>query len=157
MQKRRHTLLYIGLGVVLFLISCNSRTFYNRYQHVPITGWEKNDAVTFGIPPIRQDGNYQETIGLRINGTYPFMGLTLIVDHTIYPSLETHSDTLSCSLIDEEGGIKGKGVVHYQYSFPINTLTLQEGDSLSINVHHDMKREILPGIADIGIILTRQP
>lgn len=136
--------------------SCERKTVYSQYQHVSVAGWEKNDHITFGIAPLKQAGTYQETVGMRISSDYPFMGLTLIIDQEVFPSQESRSDTLNCSLIDDEGNTIGQGITLYQYDFPIATTRLQEGDSLSIRIRHDMKREILPGVADIGIILTRQ-
>jgi gliding motility-associated lipoprotein GldH len=64
-------------------------------------------------------------------------------------------DTLNCSLIERDGRVKGKGVSFYQYNFHLNDLDLRAGDSLSINIRHNMKREILPGIADVGIKLIK--
>ena len=52
--------------------------------------------------------------------------------------------------------MKGHGISTYQYNFHLTTLTLNEGDSLHIAVRHNMKREILPGISDIGIRLSQQ-
>ena len=157
MRKSKYTLLYyIGLCGLLLCAACKNKTIYSHYEHVPIFGWEKNDTLFFAITPIKQDGNYQENIGIRINGSYPFMGLTLIAEQTIFPSMESHSDTLNYELIDEDGNMKGKGISHYQYSFPLKTLQLQEGDSVSINIRHDMKREILPGVSDIGITLIKE-
>lgn len=153
---RRHTLLYyIGL-LALLLVACNDSTVYSHYRHVPVSGWEKNDDLLFTVPPVKQDGLYSEELGIRIDNTYPFMGLTLIIDQTVFPSLEMRSDTMNCSLIGKDGVVKGKGVSHYQYVFPLATQTLHKGDSLSIVIRHDMKREILPGITDIGMILSRQ-
>lgn len=155
MQKTSHTLLYyIGLG--LLCIACDSKITYSHYQHITISGWEKNDAVSFAIPPIQQDGTYQETVGVRISSAYPFMGLSLIIEQTVYPSLETYTDTLNCNVIDKDGYAVGQGISHHQYNYPLSIVTLHQGDSLSIRIRHDMKREILPGVADIGMILTRQ-
>ena len=157
MRRSKYTLLYyIGLGVLLACSSCDSKTTYSRYQHVSVAGWEKNDAISYEIDPLKEDGTYQKTIGVRISNDYPFMGLTLIIEQQVFPSLESHNDTLNCDLIDKEGNAIGQGVTFYQYHFPISTMTLHRGDSLSIHIRHDMKREILPGVADIGLILTRQ-
>ena len=157
MRKNSYTLLYyIGLIVLLACSSCDSKTTYSRYQHVSIAGWEKNDALSYEIAPMKEDGTFKKAIGVRISSDYPFMGLTLIIEQQVFPSMESHNDTLNCNLIDKEGNAIGQGVTLYQYKFPINTMTLHKGDSLSIRVRHDMKREILPGIADIGLILTKQ-
>lgn len=155
MRKNSHTLLYY-IGLVLLCIACDSEIIYSNYQHITIAGWEKNDAISFAVPPIQQDGTYQESVGLRISNAYPFMGLSLIVEQTVFPSLETYTDTLSCNVIDNDGNAVGQGISHYQYNYPLNTVTLHKGDSLSIHIRHDMKREILPGVANIGMILTKQ-
>lgn len=155
MRKSSYTLLYY-IGAVLLFLSCDSRTTYSHYQHVNVTGWEKNDAIVYEIPPAPQDGVYQETVGIRIARSFPFMGLSLIVDQTVYPSMRSYSDTLNCKLIDEEGNVHGQGISHYQFSFPIDTIHLHKGDSLTVSVRHDMKREILPGVTDIGMIMTRK-
>ncbi|MFQ9996553.1 MAG: gliding motility lipoprotein GldH, partial [Hoylesella buccalis] len=43
-----------------------------------------------------------------------------------------------------------------QYAFDITSMDLHEGDSLHISVRHDMKREILPGISNVGVSLTKR-
>ena len=53
-----------------------------------------------------------------------------------------------------EGHPIGTGVKHFNYSFRLKDLHLNEGDSLQINIVHNMKREIMPGISDIGIKLS---
>ena len=72
------------------------------------------------------------------------------------PSMETRRDTLNCDLIDKHGNNKRSGVSQYQYLFPLKTLPLQRGDSLHLEVHHDMKREILPGITSVGIRMKKE-
>ena len=157
MRKSKYTLLYyIGLCCLLVCMACKSKTTYSHYEHVSAAGWEKRDTLFFHPNPAESYGRYQEVIGIRTNDSYPFMRLTLIVNQEILPSMESHSDTLNLELVDEEGNVKGKGVSHYQYSFPLKTLSLQEGDSLSISIRHHMKRETLPGISDVGITLTKE-
>lgn len=142
--------------MVIVLTSCDFNTVYDKYDHTPIAGWEKNDTLTFDVPRMAHAGIYREELGLRINDAYPFMRLHLIVEQRLIPGERTRLDTLNCYLIDEDGNIRGQGVSYYQYTFPITQMQLQEGDSLHISIRHDMKREILPGIADIGIKLTRR-
>lgn len=142
--------------VVSTTTSCNGNKVYDQYNHTPITGWEKNDTLTFSVPKMPTEGLYNSHLLLRVSQGYPFMSLALIVEQTILPSHQTHTDTLKCRLIDERGRTKGQGLNYYQYSFPINSMHLQTGDSLQIKVRHDMKREILPGVSDIGIQILRQ-
>ncbi len=159
MRKPFYTLLILGIALVASLLSsCQERLVYDKYAHTPIAGWEKNDTLSFEIPPLAASGRYQAQLGLRITGAYPFMGLTLIVEQTIYPDKEKEwekTDTIQCDLIDDNGITKGQGISYYQYDFPINIYRLSEKDSIHVTVRHDMKREILPGISDIGLKLSR--
>lgn len=147
--------LIISAIVAAILAACDSNTVYDQYDHTPTYGWEKNDTLTFYVPKIKQSGNYDLQMGLRITTGYPFMGLSLIVEQAIIPSEETTDDTLNCRLINEDGTSNGQGISYYQYNYHVSTLRLNEGDSLRIRVRHDMKREILPGISDIGFRIKR--
>lgn len=152
----RRTLLYILVGMAMMLTSCQEHVVYSHYESTPIKGWERNDTLSFDIPSIQKGGYYEEVLGLRINGEYPFMGLSLVVKQTVLPSQETRTDTLAYQLVDDMGHAKGKGINHYQYLTPLTTLKLNEGESLHVTIHHCMKREILPGILDVGLQLSRQ-
>mgnify|MGYP004580451267 CR=1 FL=1 len=162
MKRPFYTLLIIGAVLFCFsLSSCKESLVYDQFAHTPIAGWEKNDTLSFEIPPLTSAGYYQEQLGMRITGAYPFMGLTLIVEQTIYPDKHKKSekiekvDTIQCDLIDKNGITKGQGISYYQYNFPINVYRMNEGDSIHVTIRHDMKREILPGVSDLGLKLSR--
>ncbi|MBR1411819.1 MAG: gliding motility lipoprotein GldH, partial [Prevotella sp.] len=50
----------------------------------------------------------------------------------------------------------GTGINHYQYTFPLATIDLEKEEALRIIIRHDMKRELLPGITDVGIQMTKK-
>lgn len=147
---------------MLLLPSCDGSVAYDKYAHTPISGWEKNDVLTFDIDSLSASGAYNRQLGLRVTGAYPFMKLTLIVETKCYskgadlqePTIK--NDTVICRLINEKGVTTGQGISLYQYDYPIPAATYREGDSLHIEVRHDMKREILPGISDIGIKISKK-
>ena len=72
------------------------------------------------------------------------------------PSHRSVTDTICCLLTDAQGNLLGDGISYRQYQFDISTEQLQKGDSLHIVVRHDMKREILPGVSDVGIKLEKE-
>ena len=159
MPKHKYTLLYyigIPLAFLLLLAACDTRVVYNHYEHTSSAGWEKNDVLAFSTKPMTQDGNYIEEVGLRITTSYPFTQLTLVIEQTILPAHTLFRDTLNCDLINEKGIPEGPGISHFQYRFPLKALPLAKGDQLKVVVRHDMKREILPGISDVGIRLIRE-
>lgn len=68
---------------------------------------------------------------------------------------KVYVDTITCSFFDRKGAVEGQGISYYQYHFRVSELDFQQGDSIHIVVRHDMKREIMPGIADVGISISR--
>lgn len=144
----------MGIIAATALQSCNESKVYDKYDHTPLSGWEKNDTLRFDIPRLTADGMYESTLGLRITDNYPFMGLTLIVEQRLMPADTIFTDTVKCELTDRNGKTRGKGVSYYQFRFPVTKMQLNKGDSLHIRVRHDMKREMLPGISDVGISLS---
>ena len=157
MANSKHTLLYItALALFCVLVTaCNQQTAYYHYEHTPMTGWDKNDTLTCVIGPVSASGRYTEEIGLRISGEYPFMSLNLIIEQRNKSKQLLRVDTLACSLVDEQGHVQGRGVSQFQFTFPLSAMDLQEDEQLYVKVRHDMKRDILPGISDVGLRVVR--
>lgn len=144
-------------AAAMTIVSCDDGTVYNSYVHTPLAGWERNDTLVFSPLLIDADGNYTEKLGLRVNGSYPFQRLSLVVEHRILPTDVTLIDTLNCLIVGRDGVAKGHGVGYFQYDFPLPQKAFSTGDSIIVSVHHNMKREILPGISDIGVCVKRAP
>ena len=58
--------------------------------------------------------------------------------------------------MDAKGNSMGVGMSYYQFRFPIRELPLHRADSVVVKIRHDMKREILPGISDVGYLLRKE-
>ena len=160
-RNRINYILTLLITVATTLVSCNRKTVYDHYEPTPLTGWEKNDTLIYRMPVFDEGGEYSETLGLRIGDNYPFTSICIIVDNTIISKdntmgLSTVSDTITCSLFDSDGSIKGNGVSIFQYNSHIKDLSVEKGDSVEVRVRHNMKREILHGIMDIGIQLNKK-
>ncbi len=148
-----HTLLYI-IGIILLFSSCTGKTKYNHYVHTPTSGWEKNDVLIYDVHPFEEGGMYDRQLNLRVTGNYPFMKLTLIVE--TWNKGTVKNDTVQCAIISNKGRALGYGIGDYQYSYSLPPCAYSEGDSLHIRVRHDMKCEILPGISDIGLEISKK-
>ena len=158
-RNRINYILGLLITVATTLVSCNRKTVYDHYEHTPLTGWEKNDTLIYRMPSFAAGGEFTEELGLRINESYPFTSICIIVDHSFISrgnplEQRTESDTITCSLFDSDGSIKGDGVSLFQYNSHIRNISANKGDSIEVRVRHNMKREILHGIADVGIRLT---
>lgn len=140
--------------VCLALSACTDGVVFDTYRHVHLAGWDKADTLFYDVPPMRKAGHYVQTVNMRVNDSFLFTGVTLVIDRTVEPEHRTYSDTLKCQLADNKGNTLGQGVNYYHSEFTVSEFDLAEGDSLHIGVRHIMKRETLPGIADIGLRLS---
>ena len=157
MRSNRCKFVVAVLAVVMVMLSsCDDKTVYNHFEHTPLEGWEKSDTLFFDVCPIKESGQYREELGVRYDGRYPFMTLHLTVEQIVLPIGHIQHDTLNCNLISHGGQPKGDGISNYQCSFRLSNMTLNKGDSLHICVRHNMKRELLKGIADVGVRLVRE-
>lgn len=165
---RRSIIITLCLNILFACASCTGKKVYDHYEHTDIAGWDKADTLFFAVQPLDVGGRYATELGLRINDAFPFQSLTLIVEQTVIKKAigdhkvpktklesQKHIDTLTCTLFDNKGAVKGQGISYYQYHFRVSELSLHQDDSLQITVRHDMKREIMPGIADVGISISR--
>ena len=91
---------------------------------------------------------------LPVHGTYAHRRTDGLSPKQKIPG-ECKIDTVNCQLIDNNGVSKGQGISYYQYNFPINIYQMHQGDSIHVAIRHDMKREILPGVSDIGIKISK--
>lgn len=155
MRRNSRWLLYSLIWTVALVITgCNRNIIYHHYEPTPLEGWEKSDTLRFTLPAAKKRSVVQRDVELRISANYPYQNITLIVEQTTLPANLFRRDTVNCRLFSPDGNILGQGQSLYQFRFQMPDISLNEGDSLCIQVRHNMKREILPGIADVGIRLT---
>ena len=141
--------------IVMGFTSCDTNTPYYHYAHTPIDGWEKNDTLRYDVEPLKIGGEHQITVALRLNGAYPFRKLYLIMEQNIFPRLQAQTDTICFDVTSKEGRFTGNGISYFQYTVPVCQEHFMKNDSIHITIRHAMKRDILPGISDIGVKLER--
>ncbi len=153
-KRKPYNYLYLVtlMALAISVFSCDNPRVFDEYKAIAQEGWERNDVLKFNVPKMQQAGTYQQWVQLRAYQKYPFQTVTLIVEQTIFPKKQVYRDTVECHIINEEGRLVGKnGISSTEVVAPLRTLELQQGDSLAISVRHDMRRELLPGISDVGI------
>ena len=152
----RLIIVFVLLLMTWGMVACNKEVVYSHYEHTPQSGWEKNDTLIFQIPPVTESGVYEEILGVRIRNDYPFQGLALVIDQTVYPSKQRTRMDYHCNLIDHDGTPLGNGISYLQYEFHIKEIRLEKGDSIKTYIRHNMKREMMPSITDIGIKMRKK-
>lgn len=159
---RKYTLLYIVALMVTAIGAgaCQDTRTYDHYVHTPLDGWERNDTLHFDVPPTRQGGPQRQWIGMRVYKDFPFRTITMIVDQTVLPHRQHLRDTISCHIMDQDGHLLGKRSLNFsEIRTYLREINLQKGDSIHIAVIHNMRRESIPGVADVGMemrLLTNQ-
>lgn len=141
--------------LMLLLASCDRSTTYSQYAHIPDTGWERNDSLFFDIPAITSDGRYASDLQLRLDRNFPYLAVSATVEVNVWPSGRRQRYTIDCQRIDDNGQPIGKGLGYYNCHFLIDTLSLLTGDSLHICVTHHMQQEVVKGVKDLGIRLSK--
>ena len=135
--------------------ACNKGVVYNHYEHVDNGDWDRNDTMHFYVPRIPETGTYRQQVMLRTDNSLPFLGISVVVEQDIFPSGMKLRKRIHCPLVERNGHVMGRGISCYQYAFDLDDLSLHEGDSLHVYVMHHMKRETMPGITDVGILVTK--
>ena len=154
MRNKAITLL-LAMAGFLMMAACDRAVVYNHYEHVDNEGWERADTMHFHVPPIKQAGTYRQQLLLRTNNQLPFLGLSVIVEQDIYPMGRKLRKRIDCELVEKNGHVMGNGISCYQYTFDVDSIELNEGDSLHMYVMHYMKLENMKGISDVGILISQ--
>ncbi len=134
-------------------MACNEDRVFVAYKSTPIEGWERNGSVAIPVPPLSDDGAYDVSLLLRTDNSFPFKNIIMVVETEVFPSGSFSRDTLECELSDDKGLSLGDGINLYQHSFPVETLNLCAGDSVHFSIRHNMMRDMLPGVSDVGILI----
>ncbi len=151
---RNKAIVFVVLLTLIVLCGCQQQVAYHEFRHIYEPGWDKSDTIHFDTRSLSAGGSYRLDAELRTDKNYPFQKLTIEIEQTVYPSKEKYHDVIDCDLISEEGVIEGDGISYFQYQFHVRDLSLHQGDSVHICLTHNMKREIMPGITDVGIRLS---
>ena len=155
-MRNKQLLTILTVAVAVLFAGCDSKTVYSHYEHTPQEGWEKIDTLFFEVPPVKEAGIYQEEIGIRTDISFPFQSLALNVAQDVLPQGEHYQTTKNCVLYDETGKERGSGISRFQTVVYLTDVKLNEGESMRISITHNMRRELMSGVSDIGIILTKK-
>ncbi len=146
-MMRRNILILISS---LCLIACHNRTMYNNFQPVPMTGWNEDSILRFDIPVSDTTHTYNVLLHIRHTDAYPYQNMWLFIgENTV------HYDTIEFYLANDRGQWLGNGQSvlempvlyreNLRFTDTLYTLTVQQG----------MRNELLPGVSDIGVEITR--
>jgi gliding motility-associated lipoprotein GldH len=152
------TLIIIILTVAMAMSGCNRKAVYSHYEPIAVSGWgwEKTDTIRFYLPQTTEMCHYTEELGLRTTQAYPYTNVVLVVVQKSVPSGFERKDTVEFELVSNDGQRLGQGFKYFHQIKSLPDVTIPKGDSLSINVCHNMRNDHLKGIAAVGITVKRK-
>ena len=139
-----------------FFIACTENTFFHSYKSLPAEGWERRDTICFDVPQQAEDIDGTLTIGLRTKANIGIQDVAIAVEQRLQAPAAYRCDTVRYPLTDAEGTALTGGINIHQYETQHLPLHLQKGQQGTIRIHHLMRRELIPGITDIGIRVEAQ-
>ncbi len=136
------------VAVAMVASSCYYRRVYYQFRPVSVAGWQSGDTLRFPLPQL--SGVFTLTVYARTTNLYPYRNLSLRVicgDSAIDVPL---------LLADKNGKSKGqKGIGATEVRLDAGRVKLNQKTNKELLVVHNMRRELLPGISDVGISLDR--
>ena len=104
---------------------------------------------------VKESGLYDINIGVRTTNDYPYQKLWLSIAAEFSNPDTVFTDTVACVFADKNGVRSGNGTDMYQYDFNLGDVNLQKGQTGRFTIHHIMRREIIPGVSNIGVRISK--
>lgn len=139
------------LTAALLAVSCIGNTVQHQYRHIGSEGWDRNDTLTFAIPPARVSGTHSISTELRTSTAFPYTKVCMVREVMLTRPLAALRDTVCVDT--EVNGISpdASGVTIKSYSHTDSLLVLREGQEGTVRLYHIMSKETIPHILDVGI------
>ena len=144
------------LSLTTLFTACETNdTAYHKYISINGEGWVNSDTLVFRVDTLRRYGDYTTYVCLRTRHDFPYRYLSVIVDQTVMPKTRSKHREVTVEIVNRDGAQEGTGINHRIYEVPLFTEWLGPGDSVRIAIKHNMSRETMPGIIDVGVKLKR--
>lgn len=154
----RHTVKIVIFLFVLFAsAACTERNkAVFSYHSTPVEGWEQHRTQIFPVDSVAKAGLYEVLVGVRTTYEFPYQTLWLEVTEKLDSPAYLNVDTLVCHITDAKGNTLGNGISLFQEQNMLNEMRLSVGQKGTIAVRHIMRRNNLPGVSDVGVLVRRK-
>lgn len=148
---------WVLLNVVVFLVSCDSKRVYDKYESLPNT-WNKDSIISFKLENIDSLTNYNLFINVRNNNEFAYSNLFLIAQIQ-FPQGKVITDTLEYRMAAPSGEWLGTGFgdVKENKLWYKENVQFNEPGEYEVFIQHAMRKsgseegiKDLEGITDVG-------
>ena len=142
--------------LTLLLLSCSSEgTLLHHFVSLDGEEWAQRDSISFRIDSVAEGGAYSTTLQFRSNANYPYRNISIVMRQQVRHSGKSVSKTINYDIVDSNGKRNGDGLTYKTHEIPFCTMNIQQGDTVDVVIRHNMKDNILPGIADVGVLIEQ--
>lgn len=152
----RHSLYYIVVFLALAMASCgNQKTLMHEFYAIDAEEWNISDSLHFEIDSVTSGGRCETTLEFRTNSNYPYRNISIVMAMALRNENRRIIKTLAYDFVDASGRKNGEGITYLTHRVPFCTTDIQTGDTVDIFIRHNMQDNILPGIADVGVLVEK--
>ncbi|HLP14327.1 MAG TPA: gliding motility lipoprotein GldH [Flavobacteriales bacterium] len=140
----------------LVLASCGKKDFFSEDKAIEGGAWNKNNQLDFTVEVTDTVSFYDFFIDLRHNEFYEFSEIYFFFDIE-FPNGKQSTDTIHCMLQngDKWVGNKSGSIIENHVLIKPKTRFPKAG-TYKMHLKHGMRPDILKGIEDVGIAITKR-
>lgn len=144
------------VGALVFLSACSTDVVYEQIQTIDENGWRYNEPVVVNLSTPDTLNTYNLIFDVRITPNYSYQNLWLFIE-TTEPNGSIRIDSMNCPMAFPDGRWIGTGLgdlidnpilVYRNFKF-------SEMGDYQFKIRHGMRRDILPNVQNVGVILKR--
>lgn len=159
-MKRRNNI-FIVMGLVFLLVSCDSKRVFESYQDVYGSQWHQDSTIVFKPETITDTiSSYNILLNMRHTTEFKYKNMFFFVDIKT-PSGKVLRDTAELILQDNKGFWYGDGngflrsIEHEIHGHYKRNISFPESGNYEFIIQHGMRDSVLEDISDIGIRIER--
>jgi len=145
------------LAIALMAGACKNEIFYNETVHLKNSEWKANDTLFYSFDSKDTLASYDFYFEIRNTTDYDMQNLYLFIT-AYYPGNTYSRDTAECILAAPDGKWYGEGMGKHKdnrFLFRKGVRFRKPGNHI-IAVNQAMRKDILKGISDVGILIKKQ-
>ncbi len=145
----------ISLGLCL-LVACHPNRVFEQHTKMDDLAWKQENVISFQVNIEDNSTPYNFLVAIRHASGFPYQNLLLTFSRTT-PSGKKETQEHELRLADENGDYLGDGMGDFwDFSFPLETgKMLEETGMYTLELKHDMPRDPLPLIMEVGLIVEK--
>ena len=146
----------VCIFLITLFISCgNHNTMFHEYVAIDNEEWYYNDSLHFEIDSVEISGNLTTILEFRTSAKYPYRNISIVMEQSLRNGNKRIQKTVAYDIIDSKGRKNGEGITYMTHQVPFCTMNVNTGDTIDINIKHNMQDNILPGITDVGVLVEK--